>query len=68
MVYAHCLDYKSINQMERWYSRTDLAMILAMEDITEIMLLKALDSLEKQKMILNKQPGHFVICAMIWRI
>jgi transposase len=46
MVYAHCLDYKSINQMERWFERTDLAMLLPMEQLTERSLLEALDSLE----------------------
>lgn len=24
MVYAHCLDYQSVNQMSRWFERTDL--------------------------------------------
>ena len=48
MVYAHCLDYKSINQMERWFSRTDLAMLLPIERVTERRLLEALDSLEQQ--------------------
>ena len=27
MVYAHCLDYQSVNQMARWYERTDLNMM-----------------------------------------
>lgn len=47
MVYAHCLDYKSINQMERWYERTDLSMILSLESVTESRLLKALDFFEQ---------------------
>ncbi len=46
MVYAHCLDYKSINQMERWFERSDLAMLLPLEHLTERRLLDALDSLE----------------------
>lgn len=46
LVYAHCLDYKSINQMERWFERTDLAMLLNLEQLTERRLLEALDSLE----------------------
>lgn len=46
IVYAHCLDYKSINRMEQWFERTDLAMILPLEDVTEQRLLEALDSLE----------------------
>ena len=47
MVYAHCMDYKSINRMETWYKRTDLAMLLSLDKVTEARLLKALDSLEK---------------------
>lgn len=46
MVYAHCLDYKSINQMERWFDRTDLAMLLPLEAVSEQRLLDALDSLQ----------------------
>ena len=46
MVYAHCLDYKSVNRMERWFERTDLAMILPLEAVTEQKLLEALDALE----------------------
>jgi transposase len=46
MVYAHCMDYKSVNRMERWYARTDLAMLLGLEKVTEERLLEALDSLE----------------------
>jgi len=47
MVYAHCLDYKSINQMQKWFDRTDLNMILNIEQVTEKRLLNALDSLEE---------------------
>jgi transposase len=46
MVYAHCLDYKSINRMEQWFERTDLALILPLEGVSEQRLLEALDSLE----------------------
>lgn len=48
MVYAHCLDYKSINQMELWFERTDLKLLLGIEGVTERRLLNALDSLESQ--------------------
>jgi len=48
MVYAHCLDYKSVNQMERWFPRTDLALLLSIEKVTERRLLEALDFLEQQ--------------------
>ena len=46
MVYAHCLDYESVNQMPAWFERTDLNMMLNLEGLTEQQLLKALDSLE----------------------
>lgn len=46
MVYAHCIDYQSINKMGQWFERTDLNMILNLEMLTESRLLKALDSLE----------------------
>jgi transposase len=48
LVYAHCLDYKSINHMTQWFERTDLNMILDLEELTEHRLLSALDSLEEQ--------------------
>lgn len=46
LVYAHCLDFQSITQMERWFERTDLNMILNIEGLTEGRLLEALDYLE----------------------
>ena len=46
LVYAHCIDYKSVNQMTRWFERSDLAMLLNLENVTESRLLAALDSLE----------------------
>lgn len=46
LVYAHCLDYKSLNRMEKWFKRTDLAMILSLEELTERRLQEALDWLE----------------------
>lgn len=48
LVYAHCLDYKSINKMKHWFERTDLNMILDIDGLTEARLLAALDSLEDQ--------------------
>ncbi|MEW5818210.1 MAG: IS1634 family transposase [Spirochaetota bacterium] len=48
LVYAHCIDYKSINQMSRWFERTDLNSLLNLEGLTEERLLAALDSLESQ--------------------
>jgi transposase len=47
MVYAHCLDYKSLNKMPDWYKRTDLNYLLNLSDVTEKKLLNAVDSIEK---------------------
>lgn len=67
MVYAHCLDYKSVNRMEQWFERTDLALILPLEGVTEQRLLEALDSLEAmdatrlQQLIFDKTSAVFHI-------
>ncbi len=47
LVYAHCINPKSINKMEDWFSKTDLNMILDIDGVTEKRLLNALDSFEK---------------------
>jgi len=55
MVYAHCLNYESVNKMPEWFKRTDLNVILNLDDLTEHRLLMAMDSLEeKDPMILQK--------------
>jgi transposase len=46
LVYAHCMDYKSLNKMPQWFERTDLNLILNLDDLTESRLLAALDSLQ----------------------
>jgi hypothetical protein len=46
LVYAHCLDYRSLNQMPTWFERTDLNFLLRLEGLTERRLVSALDSLE----------------------
>jgi transposase len=56
MVYAHCMNFESINQMPEWFKRTDLNMILDIDDLTEHRLLMALDALEKKDpIVLQKQ-------------
>jgi transposase len=55
MVYAHCLDYKSLNQMKCWYERTDLSLILNLADLTERRLVLALDALESDPMLHRQQ-------------
>ena len=47
MVYAHCLDYRSVNKMESWFERTDLNMMLNIEGLTESRLLSGMDFLEQ---------------------
>jgi len=46
LVYAHCLDYRSLNYMPSWFERTDLNFLLHLEGLTERRLVGALDSLE----------------------
>ncbi len=47
MVYAHCLNYQSVNHMQRWFQRTDLNMMLDLEQLTESRLLSGMDFLEQ---------------------
>ena len=47
MIYAHCLDYKSLNNMKTWFLRTDLNHVLNLEDLTERRLVDAIDSMEQ---------------------
>ncbi len=49
MVYAHCLDYRSVNNMPSWYERTDLNSILNLDGLTERRLFSALDQLNESK-------------------
>jgi transposase len=51
LVFAHCIDYKSVNQMSRWFKRTDLNMILNLEKLTEDRIFKALDSIQEENNI-----------------
>ena len=46
LVYAHCLDYKSLNQMLDWFERRDLNVILNLKELTERRLVGALEALE----------------------
>jgi transposase len=46
LVYAHCLDYRSLNHMPTWFERTDLNLLLDLEGLTEKRLVSALDHLE----------------------
>ena len=46
LVYAHCLDYRSLNYMPSWFERTDLNLLLPLEGLTERRLVGALESLE----------------------
>jgi len=67
MVYAHCLDFKSVNKMTRWYERTDLPFILSQDVLTKDRLNSALDSIDElqanniQRAIFDKVVGHYNI-------
>jgi transposase len=47
MVYAHCLDFQSVNHMQKWFERTDLNLILGLDQLTERRLLAGMDFLEQ---------------------
>ena len=49
MVYAHCINYKSIRNMPKWYNRTDLNLLLNLNELTESRLVSAMDSLTEDK-------------------
>ncbi len=48
LVYAHCLDPKSVNKMEDWFVRTDLHNILKISDVSEEKLYNSLDSINER--------------------
>ena len=50
MVYAHCLDYKSVRNMPAWYERTDLNLLLDLEKLTEGRLVSAMNGLTEEFM------------------
>src|SRR3989338_4887255 len=50
MVYAHCLDPKSVNKMEDWFVSTDLRNILNIKEVSEEKLYNALDSINEEKL------------------
>ncbi len=54
LVYAHCLDYESLNHMKKWFARTDLNLILGLEALTEKRLVNALDAMESEHFITNQ--------------
>ena len=65
MTYAHCLDYKSVNRMEGWFARTDLNLLLGLQDLTESRLLSGMDFLEQsdaqglQRAIFRSVQEHY---------
>jgi len=50
MVYAHCLEPKSVNHMADWFVRTDLHNILRIRDVSEKKLYNALDSIDEKNL------------------
>ena len=52
MVYAHCIEPKSLNHMEDWFTRTDLHNILRIKEVSEQKLYNALDSIDERNLSL----------------
>lgn len=52
MVYAHCIEPKSLNHMEDWFSRTDLHNLLRIKEVSEEKLYNALDSIDERNLSL----------------
>jgi len=50
IVYAHCIEPKSLNQMEDWFTRTDLHNILKIKEVSEEKLYNALDSIDERNL------------------
>lgn len=57
MVYAHCLNYQSINNMSDWYKRTDLPVLLNLKNATEKNPLKKILHLRK---LIATQPSFLI--------
>ncbi|MFH0837483.1 MAG: hypothetical protein V1870_05100, partial [Candidatus Aenigmatarchaeota archaeon] len=51
MVYSHCIDPKSLNKMEEWFTKTELNHILKLEKLTERRLSDSLDNINIDKRI-----------------
>lgn len=68
LVFAHCIDYKSVNQMSRWFKRTDLNMILNLEKLTEDRILKALDSIQEENDIEKIETEIFEKIKTIYKV
>jgi transposase len=68
LIFAHCIDYKSVNQMSRWFKRTDLNMILNLEKLTEDRILKALDSIHEEEDIEQIQNEIFEKIKSIYEL
>ena len=64
LVYAHCLDYRSLNHMPQWFERTDLNFLLDLEGLTEKRLLGALDYLESLDADVWQQQMFASICRL----
>lgn len=48
MVYSHCIDPRTLNKMEDWFSRTELNRILNLDKLTERRLIDSMDSINNE--------------------
>jgi transposase len=68
MVYAHCIEFQSVNQMQKWFERTDLNWMLGLEQLTERRLLAGMDFLENtdqsklQRSIFQSVTNKYKLC------
>lgn len=49
MVYSHCIDPRSLNKMEEWFSRTELNNLLNIKELTERRLVDSLDKINYEE-------------------
>lgn len=47
LVYGHCVQPRSIRKIAKWFSNTELNRLLELDDVTELSLYEALDSIEE---------------------
>ena len=67
MVYAHCMDYKSVRNMPDWFKRTDLNSILNIEELTINRLTLAIDSINDDS-ITSCQDKVFKAITTLYRL
>lgn len=55
LVFAHCINYQSLNKMESWFKKTNIGYALGIQNLSERALLSALDDLESKNLSFLQQ-------------